>query len=133
MADKIDIKEKVKKLLSELGYTAQSSDDWFIGFCIDKVENTIKNDCNISIIPNTLVELEVDMVVGEFLMVKKNTGQLKIENIKLEVMTKAISEGDTRVEFNTEGSLTDEQRVDSLIKHLLNRKGELSSFRCIKW
>lgn len=133
MADKIDIKEKVKRFLSELGYTVQSSDDWLISFCIDKVENVIKNNCNISIIPNMLVEFEVDMVVGEFLMVKKNTGQLKIENISLEAMTKAISEGDTRVEFNTEGSLTDEQRLDNLIKHLLSRKGELSSYRCIKW
>ena len=133
MADIIDIKEKVKKLLSELGYTVESSDDWLIGFCIDKVENTIKNNCNISIIPNMLVELEVDMVVGEFLMVKKNTGQLNIENINLEVMTKAVSEGDTKVEFNTEGCSTPEQRIDTLIKHLINRKGELSSYRCIKW
>lgn len=134
MADIIDITEKVKKLLSKVGYTADTSDDWLIDFCLDKVENSIKNTCNIAIIPNMLTEIEVSMITGEFLMFKKNSGQLNIENINLEVMTKAIAEGDTKVDFNVEGSLTPEQRFNNLVDYLItNRKGDLLSYRCIKW
>lgn len=134
MEDKMDIKEKVKKLLKKIGCTADSSDDWLIDFVIDKVENSIKNTCNISIIPKMLYEIEVSMAAAEFLMLKKNSGQLNIENIDFEVMTKAITEGDTRVEFNTDGSFTPEQRFNTLVDYLLNnRKGDLLSYRCIKW
>lgn len=132
MAD--EIKEKVKKLLAEIGYTADASDDWLIGYCIDKVDNSIKNTCNISIIPSMLIEIEVSMAAGEFLMFKKNTGSLSIDNIDFDVMTKAITEGDTKVEFNTDGSFTPEQRFNSLVEYLMNnRKGDLLSYRCFKW
>ena len=134
MADKTDIKERVKRLLSEIGYTADTSDSYYIDFCIDKTENSIKSNCNIDIIPDMLTEFEVYMAVGEFLLFKKNSGQLNLKNINFDLTEKSITEGDTRVEFNTNGTLTPEQRFDKLTNYLLNsRKDDLNAYRCIKW
>lgn len=134
MADKTDIKERVKRLLSEIGYTADTSDSYYIDFCIDKTENSIKINCNIDIIPDMLTEFEVYMAVGEFLLFKKNSGQLNLKNINFDLTEKSITEGDTRVEFNTNGTLTPEQRFDKLTNYLLNsRKDDLNAYRCIKW
>ena len=136
MADRVDIKERVKRLLSEVGYMADTSDSWYIDLCIDKTENSIKSNCNIDIIPDILTEFEVHMAAGEFLLFKKNSGQLNPENINIDfdVITKSIAEGDTKVEFYTDGTLTSEQRFDKLTDYLLNsRKDDLNAYRCIKW
>lgn len=136
MADRVDIKERVKRLLSEIGYMADTSDSWYIDFCIDKTENSIKSNCNIDIIPDILTEFEVHMAAGEFLLFKKNSGQLNPENINIDfdVITKSIAEGDTKVEFYTDGTLTSEQKFDKLTDYLLNsRKDDLNAYRCIKW
>ena len=45
------IKEILKRLIS-FGYTPNENDSWIITFCMQKVENHIKNSCNISEIPN---------------------------------------------------------------------------------
>lgn len=119
--------------LASFGYIVASNDFLLIEFLIPKVENRIKNNCNIDIIPDGLHDIAVDMVVGEFLFTKKSIGRL--EGFDLDIAVKQISEGDTSVTFAIgEGSSTSEQRLDRLIDYLLNSgKDELIAYRCIKW
>ena len=125
--------EDVTKRLESFGYEVTEADNWMIEFLIQKIENSIKADCNINTIPEELHEITVDMVVGEFLLNKKSRGQL--EGFDLEAAVKQIHEGDTSVTFAIgDGSKTPEERLDELILYLMNYgKGKFAAYRCIKW
>ncbi len=125
--------EDVTKRLESFGYEVTEVDNWIIEFLIQKIENSIKADCNINTIPEELHEIAVDMVVGEFLLNKKSRGQL--EGFDLEAAVKQIHEGDTSVTFAIgDGSKTPEERLDELILYLMNYgKGKFAAYRCIKW
>lgn len=125
--------EDVIKRLESFGYEVTEADNWMIEFLIQKIENSIKADCNINTIPEELHEIAVDMVVGEFLLNKKSRGQL--EGFDLEAAVKQIHEGDTSVTFAIgDGSKTPEERLDELILYLMNYgKGKFAAYRCIKW
>lgn len=127
-----NIIDDIEKRLESFGYILKDGDKWLIDFVREKIENIIKLDCNISEIPNELYNIEVDMIVGEFLFTKKNMGQLDIESINFEAVEKSISEGDTKVDFAI--SQTPEQRFDSLIAYLMTYgKNKILTFRCLRW
>ena len=52
--------EQVKERLESFGYALKDSDEAILTFSIQKVENTIKNDCNLSSIPEGLANIAVD-------------------------------------------------------------------------
>ena len=127
--------ERVKERLQSLGYTVKDSDDIAINFAMQKVENTIKNDCNISAIPDGLMNIAIDMAVGEFLMSKKTFAPNDLLNFNLDAAIKQIQEGDTNISFAVgEGSKTDEQRLDGFIDYLLNYgRDEFITYRRFRW
>ena len=129
----IIVLDDAKKRLKSFGYEVTEDDAWMLDFIIQKIENSIKADCNINTIPEELHEIAVDMVVGEFLLNKKSRGQL--EGFDLEAAVKQIHEGDTSVTFAIgDGSKTPEERLDELILYLMNYgKGKFAAYRCIKW
>jgi hypothetical protein len=122
----------VLERLESLGYTIKETDSWMISFSVQKVENTIKNECNITSIPDGLFNIAIDMICGEILFTKKQTGQL--ENFNLETALKSVQSGDTTVTFAIESSMTPEQKLNNLISYLLtNERGEFTCYRKIKW
>ena len=128
--------EQILKRLLSLGYKSSEADSWMITFCIQKVENHIKNSCNISEIPDELKEIEIDRICGEFLFSKKQSGQLNAENgFDVEMAIKQVQAGDTNVTFAIgEGSETLETKLNSLISYLLNvGEGDFVCYRQIKW
>lgn len=129
------IKQILNRLLS-LGYKPSEADSWMITFCIQKVENHIKNSCNISEIPNELKEIEIDRICGEFLFSKKQSGQLNAEDgFDVEMAIKQVQAGDTNVTFAVgEGSETLETKLNVLISYLLNcGESDFICYRQIKW
>lgn len=108
--------EDVKQRLEWLGYTIVDGDDWLLGFIITKVQNYIKNYCNINAVPKGLREVAVDMVVGEFLQGKKAMNQLS--SIEMEAVVKSVQDGDTTVTFATETST--EQKFAALTSSMMN-------------
>lgn len=127
--------ERIKERLRSIGYAVKDSDDIAINFAMQKVENTIKNDCNISAIPDGLMNIAIDMAVGEFLMSKKTFAPNDLLNFNLDSAIKQIQEGDTNISFAVgEGSKTDEQRLDSFIDYLLNYgRDEFITYRRFRW
>lgn len=125
--------EDVTARLTSFGYEVTAGDSWGLDFIIQKVENHIKNDCNVDAVPEGLHNIAVDMVVGEFLLSKKSTGQLT--GFNLDAAIKQIQEGDTSVTFAIgEGDSTPEKRLDVLISYLMNYgKDDFASYRCFKW
>ena len=127
--------DRVKERLESLGYILKDGDEAILAFSIQKVENTIKNDCNISFIPDGLVNIAIDMAVGEFLTAKKTFSPDDIAGLDLDFAVKQIQEGDTNTVFATgEASLTPEQRLNSFLNYLLTHgRDEFSCYRGIRW
>ncbi|CUP26282.1 MAG: hypothetical protein IJC04_02995 [Oscillospiraceae bacterium] len=127
--------EKVKERLQSFGYTLKDGDEVILNFSIQKVENTIKNDCNVSSIPDGLVNIAVDMAIGEFLTAKKTFSPNDIAGLDLDFAVKQIQTGDTNTVFATgESSLTPEQRLNAFVSYLLTYgRDEFSCYRKIRW
>lgn len=127
--------DMVKARLQSFGYEIQDVDETILNFCIQKVESSIKNDCNVSSIPDGLVCIAVDMAVGEFLTAKKTFSPDSIAGLDLDYAVKQIQTGDTNTVFATgEGSQTAEQRLTAFISYLLTYgKSEFACYRRIRW
>ena len=127
--------DMVKERLQSFGYTVQNEDEIILNFCISKVENTIKNDCNVTSIPDGLLNIAVDMAVGEFLTAKKTFSPDSIAELDLDCAVKQIQVGDTNTVFATgDGNMTAEQRLNAFISYLLTYgKSEFACYRKIRW
>lgn len=124
--------ETVLERLVSFGYNSKEGDAWVICFSMQKIENHIKNYCNIASVPDCLFNIAVDMVCGDFLLTQKNTGNLELTDLDLDGAISSIKEGDTQVNFGSGSS--DEDKLIDLINYLLNnRSGELLCYRKIRW
>lgn len=124
--------ELVLKRLVSLGYVLEEDDGWGICFAMKKVENHIKNSCNVTSIPDGLKSEAVDMVCGEYLNTKKQTGKLELADLDLSGAIKSISEGDTSVVFDTGSS--DEDRFNRLLNYLMTKgESDFVCYRKLKW
>lgn len=127
------MREQVIAMLTALGVTG-AADDPLLDIALNNVQWRIKNLSNLSEIPEGLESLAVSMAVGEYLNMKKCSGQL--EGFDLDAAAvKSIQEGDTNITFALgEGSSTPEQRLNSLIDYLINgRIGEIYRYRRLVW
>lgn len=124
--------EKACELLAALGFTV-AVDDALLVFIGNSVTERVKNETNQSEIPEGLEYLSAEMVVGEYLNLKKNSGEL--EGFDTEAAIKQIQEGDTNITFALgAGSSTPEQRLDNLINYLINgRTREFIRYRRVVW
>lgn len=127
--------ELLKKRLKAFGYDVGNEDEFALSFAVNKAENTIKNDCNVSDIPEGLINIAVDMAAGEFLSLKKTFSPDSLSKLDLDYAVKQIQAGDTSTSFAVgDGTLTPEQRLDVFIRHLLTYgRSEFSCYRKIRW
>ncbi len=127
--------ERVKERLESFGYVLKDGDEVILTFSIQKVENTIKNDCNVPSIPDGLMNIAIDRAVGEFLTAKKAFAPDDIAGLDLDYAVKQIQVGDTNTVFATgEGNLTPEQRLNSFLSYLLTYGwDEFSCYRKLRW
>ena len=119
-------------MLLALGVTG-AADDPLLDIVIRNVQYRVQNETNQSELPEGLVSVAVYMAVGEYLNMKKVSGQL--EGFDLDAAIKQIQEGDTNTVFAIgDGSSTPEQRLDALISYLINgRTREFYRFRRFVW
>lgn len=127
--------ERVKERLESFGYDLKDVDGAVLAFSIQKVESTIKNECNVSAIPDGLLCIAIDMAIGEFLTAKKTFSPDDIAGLDLDYAVKQIQEGDTNTVFATgEGTLTPEQRLNNFLNYLLaHGRDEFSCYRRLRW
>lgn len=126
------MRDQVVELLAALGVTG-AGDDVLLDLVLTTVLQRIMNYTNLSTVPDGLEPMAVEMAAGEYLNLKKGSGQL--EGFDLEAAIKQIQEGDTSTTFAiNEGCSTPEQRLDSLIDFLINgRMMEIYRFRRLVW
>lgn len=124
-----DYAEDIVKRLQTLSYTATTDDVYCLKFVAEKVENHIKNVCNISEIPDGLKNVYIDMICGEFLDFKNSTNQLNDSNFSIEDAVASISLGDANVSFGD----AETGKFNALISNLKSGEGELICYRKIRW
>ena len=102
---------------------------------IREVEQRLKNLSNQAELPEGLEPMAIRMVVGEYLSTLKGMGLLNITTIDLEAAEKQIKEGDTQITYSVgEGTLTPEQRLDSLIAAMRSlNMAEIYRYRRLVW
>ena len=124
--------ESVLKRLDSFGYDVTTDDTFCIAFSMQKVENSIKNDCNVVDVPKELESIAIDMVCGEFLGTLYRTGKLNLSSLDLDGAIASVSAGDTSVSFDN--SISDDGKFTTLVQLLKNCvRGELACYRNIKW
>ena len=124
--------EAVLNRLVSFGYDLKEDDSFAVCFAIQKIENNIKNSCNTTDIPDGLFHVAVDMVCGEFLFTKKQTGKLELADLDLNGAITQIHEGDVTVQFASGSS--DEEKFNSFLNYLLhNGEGDFVCYRQLKW
>ena len=121
--------------LASFGYNVTDADKIALKFIYQKVENHIKNSCNILLIPEGLYHIAVDMTCGNFLLEKKVDNADSLKGFNLDSAIKSIQEGDTNISFAIgEGSKTPEQRLDALISYLMTYgEKDFVTYRCMVW
>ena len=127
--------DKVKERLGSFGYVFKDGDEVILNFVIQKVTDTIRNDCNVPEVPERLESIAVDMAAGEFLLAKKTFSPNDITGLDLDMAVKQIQTGDTNVTFALDaGSSTPEKRLDTFVNYLLTYgRDQFSAFRKIRW
>lgn len=125
------MEDEVKERLLQLGYEIKEGDGTALLFCCNRVEEHIKNVCNVTEIPEELYYKSIDMVCGEFLRAKLATGELDGYTAEDSRLIKSVAEGDTSVTY-TDG--TDSYTaLSDFISTLTASESELYSFRKMRW
>lgn len=123
----------VVDLLTALGYTLQDVDSVILTFTTQRVNEEILNSCNVSRVPDGLYQCATGLIVAEFLMTKKNMGQLDGLALNFEPVLKQLQEGDTNIVWATDAGQSPEQRFDTFIAFLLAGRAQFVSYRRLKW
>ena len=128
----MELQNEVRERLKQFGYKAEDEDELCIAFCINKVCEQIKNKCNTEDVPSGLKYTAIDMICGEFLFTKKQTGRLELEALDLDGAITQIHEGDITVQFADGAS--DEEKLNTFLNYLLhNGEGDFVCYRKLKW
>ena len=125
-----EIYNMVVERLKSLSYDVTEQDKYAISFTIQKVENKIKSYCNIEEIPEELLQKEIDMICGEYLLDIENTvgleGKIDMESIS------SISIGNIDVSFQN-GNTTKDDKIQKFLETLTEGYKDLVCYRQIKW
>lgn len=124
---------EVFKLIQAIGYTIVDGDSWLVGFCVQKVEQEIKNACNVHSVPLGLYKCAAGLVVADFLNLKRANGNLDVDSMNFEPVVKAIQEGDTQINYATDTVLSGEQRFDLFLAACYKGREQFIGYRRLKW
>jgi len=121
-------------LIQAVGYTLSGDgDEWLLNFCVQKVEQEIKNACNQPEVPDGLYSVAVGLVAAEFLTIKRGNGNLDVEALTFDVPVKGIKEGDTDITFATETAMSGEQRFNLFLNSCYQGREQFVAYRRLAW
>lgn len=127
--------EEVKGIMLLWGIPVTPTEDPLIQHMIDKVTNHIKNETNQPSIPVGAKEIAIDMVIGEYLVLKYAMGTLDIPNIKVgSSVVAGIKDGDTDIKYSTAKSYDSPVgRFNAWVASLLNSRYDWGIWRRLRW
>ncbi|WP_294064596.1 hypothetical protein [uncultured Fusobacterium sp.] len=132
----LSIQEGIVTRLQAFKYNVQENETSILDYLTLKTISSINNLTNqfytADTIPQDLYSIVVDKIVGEFLLFKKNTGD--IPSLDLSPVEKQIQAGDTSITYAVENITSPEKMYDLLIDYLISsRDKELMKYRRLVW
>lgn len=132
----LSIQEGIVTRLQAFKYNVQENETSILDYLTLKTISNINNLTNqfytADTIPQDLYSIVVDKIVGEFLLFKKNTGD--IPSLDLSPVEKQIQAGDTSITYAVENITSPEKMYDLLIDYLISsRDKELMKYRRLVW
>lgn len=122
--------DKIKERLLMLGYPATAADDAMLTYIWNTVQRSVLLSLNILEVPESIENIVIDKICGEFLANKRATGP--ITGFDVGTAIKSIAEGDTTVTYDANTS--PEAQFDMLLKWLISgRDSVLLRCRRIRW
>ena len=126
--EKVISLEEVCRFLKSLGVEAE--EDPLLPFIAAREEERLCNETNQPEVVKGLEQLALYRAAGQYLRLKKDSGQLQAETLTLEMPEKQIQEGDTQITYAVEAALSPEQRLEQLIGFLLgDHAAEIARYR----
>lgn len=126
--------QEVTDLISALGYTLVTGDDFLLAFSAEYVEQEIKNSCNVAEVPEGLEKVAVGLIVSRFLSAKRSKMTAEeLDGLDFTPALKELSEGDTKQVWDTNSGLSASQRLDLLIAQLESGRSQFITYRRLKW
>ena len=124
--------DELRKMLGSFGYKTTEEDDIVLALLLSHREQSIKNECNIDMVPTGLDHILINQVCGRFLLARYTSGQLELPSLDLGGALSSISEGDVSVSFDSDAS--DDAKMQMLIRALCDTgKDELLCYRKLRW
>ncbi len=132
----LSIQEGIVTRLQAFKYNVQENETSILDYLTLKTISSINNLTNqfytADTIPQDLYSVVVDKIAGEFLLFKKNTGD--IPSLDLSPVEKQIQAGDTSITYAVENITSPEKMYDLLIDYLISsRDKELMKYRRLVW
>lgn len=123
--------------LGALGVTVSndptSTDMYLLKFAVNKTADHIKNQTNLSAVPEGLTHVAIDMAVGEFLYAKKSMGLLDVSSLDFSTAAKRVKDGDTDVEFLVDVKSTPEANFNAFLNYLQHNETDFVKYRVLSW
>lgn len=125
--------QDVVDLVTAMGYTLTTGDDYLLSFSAGYVEQEIKNACNVPEVPEGLYKVAMGLILSRFLTTKKAKHEVDASTLDFSPMLKELSEGDTKQVWDTSSGSSAEQRLDLFIAALENGRNQFITYRRLKW
>lgn len=123
--------------LGALGITVSndptSTDMYLLKFAVNKTTDHIKNQTNLSAVPEGFTHVAIDMAVGEFLYAKKSMGLLDVSSLDFSTVAKRVKDGDTDVEFLVDAKSTPEANFHAFLNYLQHNETDFVKYRVLSW
>lgn len=128
------VKLRLKMFEIEVDESADGTLQYSISKSINSINNLTNQNYTVDTFPNSLLEILVDKVVGEYLQILKITKNLP-EIYNFDLLATQIKLGDTSINLGENTGSNDEKRLDNCINYLLfGRDNELVRYRRMaKW
>lgn len=123
------VKLRLKMFEIEVDESADGTLQYSISKSINSINNLTNQNYTVDTFPNSLLEIIVDKVVGEYLQILKITKNLP-EIYNFDLLATQIKLGDTSINLGENTGSNDEKRLDICINYLLfGRDNELVRYR----
>lgn len=123
--------------LDALGFPTAEAEAPLLSYTLEKAAQYIRNECNLSQIPQALRYALIDLTAADYLLARKAVPAAGEDAVPgFEQAVKTIQEGDTTVTYMTagEGGSTPESRLDRLIAEIRgDALAQLLPFRRLVW
>lgn len=127
----MDMYESIVERLKGLGYDVK--DGYDREDILREMENAkeyLFSQCGINFLPRVLEGTYIDIVCGYFLRDRLYGG--KLEDAESGVV-ESITEGDVSIKYSSGSGLGSRERVEGLIKGLLDKNYQIIANRRLKW